>query len=397
MDATVPSLDEFVAQATRFVAAHHPALGGGARPQEDAVRVIPERSAVAEERELARALDWRRTTYDAGFGWVDGPPEFGGRGLPPEYAAAFRAVERGFDVPDEGYTRFSVGILCPTLLEHGTPDLLAELLAPLRRADRVSCQLFSEPGAGSDLASVRTRAVRDGDQWHIDGQKVWSSGAHYSDLGLLLARTVPATRRKDGLTVFLIDMHQHGIEVRPIRQLTGGASFSEVFLTDAVVPDTRRVGDVGDGWRVINSTLMHERAIIGSDGAVDVALVGRLVELARKHGRWDDPRVRDAIVDIHVHATSSAAMTEEFFDSGLATGGPGPEMAVSKLHLTTNLQRIAEVAQEILGTAMVADSGEPDTYGWADLPLTLPGLRIGGGTDEIMRGIVAQRVLQLPR
>jgi alkylation response protein AidB-like acyl-CoA dehydrogenase len=164
-----------------------------------------------------------------------------------------------------------------------------------------------------------------------------------------------------------------------------------------VVTDARRIGEAGDGWRVINTCLMHERAIIGTDGAIDLALVPRLVNLARRNGLWEHTHVRDAIVEIYVHAVASAAMTEEFIAAGLDSGeGPGPEMALSKLHLTTNLHRIAEVAHEVLGAAMVTDTGEPDTYGWSDLPLTLPGLRIGGGTDEIMRSIVAQRVLELP-
>lgn len=390
-------LNSFVAQAHAFVSTHHPRKDASAAPAgSDAVTVIPERPAEQERIELAEALAWRHTTFDAGFGWIDGPAEHGGRALPPEFAAAYRAVEREYRVPDEGYTRFSVGILCPTLLTHASDVLREEFLSPLRRADIVSCQLFSEPSAGSDLASVRTRAVRSGNEWRIDGQKVWTSGAHYSSVGMLLARTDSGSRGSSGLTVFLIDMDQPGIDVRPIRQLTGGASFSEVFIDDARVPDSRRIGEVDAGWQVITTTLMHERAVIGSDGAVDLALVPRLVELARASGVADDPRVRDAITDIYVRAESNSLMTQMFLERGV-DGLPGPEMSLSKLMLTDNLQRISDLAQDILGASFAADTGQRDTFGWSQLALTLPGLRIGGGTDEILRTIVAQRVLSLPR
>jgi alkylation response protein AidB-like acyl-CoA dehydrogenase len=390
-------LDAFIAEAHAFVASHHPRLDESVAPEgSDAVTVIPERPVAQEKIELADALAWRRTSFDAGFGWIDGPAAHGGRDLPASFAAAYREVERTYRVPDEGYTRFSVGILCPTLLAHAGDELLGEFLTPLRRADVVSCQLFSEPGAGSDLASVRTRATRDGDEWRIDGQKVWTSGAHYSSVGMLLARTDPTSRTSRGLTVFLIDMDQPGIEVRPIRQLTGGAAFSEVFLDGARVPDARRIGEIDAGWQVITTTLMHERAVIGSDGAVDLALVPRLVDLARAQGVDDDPRVRDAIADVYVRAEANSLMTQMFLDR--ATNGlPGPEMSLSKLLLTDNLQRISDIAQDILGPRFAADTGEAATFGWSQLALSLPGLRIGGGTDEILRTIVAQRVLDLPR
>ncbi|RYJ06400.1 MAG: acyl-CoA dehydrogenase, partial [Actinomycetales bacterium] len=249
--STSIDLEDFVRESEEFVAAHHARRTAASAREAVSFSVLPEKPAEVEARELAEALTWRRTTYDAGFGWIDGPVEHGGRGLPSHFADAYRTVERRFQVPDEAYTRFSVAILCPTLLEHADATLRAELLSPLRRADLVSCQLFSEPDAGSDLASVRTRATREGDAWTVTGQKVWTSGAHYSQVGLLLARTEAGSRRHRGLTAFLIDMDQPGIEVRPIHQMTGGASFSEVFLDGAVVPDSRRIGPEGQGWSVI--------------------------------------------------------------------------------------------------------------------------------------------------
>lgn len=393
---TGPRLDSFRSEAREFVSAHHPPREAGS-PSDADFSVIPEKPAELERRELAEALAWRQTVHDAGYGWIDGPLEFGGRGLPAAYAAAYREVEREFSVPDEAYTRFSVAILCPTLLSHASEELNQELLTPLRRADVVACQLFSEPDAGSDMASARTRARRQGDTWIVDGQKVWTSGAHYSQLGLLLARTEPGTKRNAGLSAFLIDMDQPGIEVRPIRQLTGGASFSEVFLDGARVPDSRRVGELGSGWQVISTTMRYERAIIGTDGGVDLLLARRLVDLAKARGCWDDLGVRDLIGEIVAHGRATALMTQRFLSDADESGIPGPEMSLSKVRLTDNLLRISRAAQRILGTGFATNSGDPMTYAWHQLALTTEGLRIGGGTDEIMRTIIAQRVLGLPR
>lgn len=392
MSLAIPSLESFTREALDFVGAHHRRVSPESL-DEPTYSVLPEKPREVEERELAAALAWRRTCFDAGFGWVDGPTEHGGRGLPVAYAEAFRGVERLHDVPDEGYTRFSVGILCPALLEHADARLAAELLAPLRRTDLVACQLFSEPDAGSDMAAARTRARLDGDEWTVDGQKVWTSGAHYSQVGLLLARTEPGSRRNAGLTAFLIDMDQPGIDVRPIRQMTGGASFSEVFLDGATVPDHRRVGEVGQGWSVIMTTMRFERAVIGTDGGVDLVLLDQLARLAVETGAAQDTAVLDALGEILVRGRSAAAMTQGFLEA--ANGSPGPEMSMSKLLLTDNLTRIARTAQDLLGERLAVRSDRD--YAWHQLALSLEGLRIGGGTDEIMRTIVAERALGLPR
>lgn len=392
MSTSPPSLKQFADEAEQFISAHHrPASPSG--NAETGYSVLPEKTREVEERELSEALAWRRTAFDAGFGWIDGPQAFGGRGLPPRYADAYRDVERRYDVPDEGYTRFSVGILTPALLEHADAALQAELLTPLRRADVVACQLFSEPGAGSDMASARTRARREGDEWVVDGQKVWTSGAHYSGVGLLLARTTPRTQRNAGLSAFLIDMNQPGIEVRPIRQMTGGASFSEVFLDGARVPDSRRVGEEGQGWSVIATTMRFERAVIGTDGGVDLALLERLANTAREAGVADDPAVLDALGEILVRGRSAAAMTQRFLDE--SGGAPGPEMSMSKLLLTDNLSRVARAVETVLGDRLAVRTDSD--FSWNQLTMSLEGLRIGGGTDEIMRTIVAERTLGLPR
>ncbi|MCL3819836.1 acyl-CoA dehydrogenase family protein [Aeromicrobium wangtongii] len=392
MSTVTPSLRQFTQEAEQFVSAHQRAKSAS-DDVETSFSVLPEKIREVEERELVEAIAWRRTTFDAGFGWIDGPAAFGGRDFPARYADAYRGVERRFHVPDEGYTRFSVGILTPALLEHADDALTAELLRPLRRGDIISCQLFSEPGAGSDMASARTRARREAGEWVVDGQKVWTSGAHYSDVGLLLARTVPGTQRNAGLTAFLIDMDQPGIEVRPIRQMTGGASFSEVFLDGARVPDSRRVGEEGQGWSVIATTMRFERAVIGTDGGVDLDLLGHLAHAAHAAGLADDTAMLDAIGEILVRGRSAAAMTQHFLDA--SGGAPGPEMSMSKLLLTDNLARISRTAEELLGSRLAVRTDHD--FSWNQLALSLEGLRIGGGTDEIMRTIVAERTLGLPR
>lgn len=395
---TGPDLDTFRREADAFLSSHHPRRETGcSAPKSDRITVIPERQPAEESCEIQSARGWAATAFDAGFGWIDGPVEFGGRGLDPAFASAYRQLEQAYDLPDEHYTRFSIGILTPTLLTHGSPELQQRYLRALRRADLLACQLFSEPDAGSDLASARARAVPDGEDWVVQGQKVWTSGASHSEIGMLLVRTSPDLPKHAGLTVLLVDMTAPGVDVRPIRQMSGGAAFSEVFFDDVRIPDSQRVGAVDAGWDVITTTLMHERAVIGSAGAIDVALVPRLVEAALSAGRWDDPAVRDAIAEVHVRAEANALMTQHFLRMAGPGGVPGAEMSLSKLLLTDNLQRIATVAQDLLGAALVADTGEPGTFGWGQLPLTLPGLRIGGGTDEILRTIVATRVLGLPR
>ncbi|MEV0153771.1 acyl-CoA dehydrogenase family protein [Micromonospora sp. NPDC050686] len=360
---------------------------------EDRVSVVAER-AEGEAEELAALRRYRAHLVAHGLGWVDGPPEFGGRGLPTGYAAALREIESEFDLPDDAYVRFSVSTLTPTLLAHGTPEHQRTWLTRLRSAEVVACQLYSEPGAGSDLAGLSTRAVRDGDGWRITGQKVWSSGAHYSDVGLCIARTSPDKPKHAGLTTFLIDLDAPGVEIRPIRQLTGGASFDEVFLTDVFVPDERRIGGVDEGWSVVVTSLLNERSAIGTEVGVDEALVDRLTDLARHVGDPSDERTRDAVAQVVVRAWAARLTTARFLQGG---GPPGPELALSKLLATDLLRTMSDVAADLLGAAHVADPGEWGTYAWSELTLGLPGLRVGGGTDEILKNTVGERVLHLPK
>ena len=391
-----PGIQKFRAEVIDVLSAFaRRRTGGGAQwgVGEDRISVVAER-VDGEEEELAALRRYRAHLVAHGLGWVDGPTEFGGRGLPTEYAATLREIESEFELPDDAYVRFSVSTLTPTLLAHGTPEHQQKWLTRLRSAEVIACQLYSEPGAGSDLAGLSTRAVRDGDGWRITGQKVWSSGAHYSDVGLCIARTSPDKPKHAGLTTFLIDLDSPGIEIRPIRQLTGGASFDEVFLTDVFVPDGRRIGGVDEGWRVVVTSLLNERSAIGTEVGVDEALVERLIDLARHVGDPTDERTRDAVAQVVVRAWAARLTTARFLQGG---GLPGPELALSKLLATDLLRTMSDVAADLLGAAHVADPGEWGTYAWSELSLGLPGLRVGGGTDEILKNTVGERVLHLPK
>ncbi|GAA0972466.1 acyl-CoA dehydrogenase family protein [Acrocarpospora macrocephala] len=391
------SEEEFHREAAEFLDSYTSRRSGGTgRPVwgqgDDRVSVVAER-AEGEQEEIARLKDYRAALDRAGLAWINGPAAYGGRELPTPYATAFRELESQYDLPDDGYTRFSVSTFCPALLTHGSDFLKTTYLRRLRTAGLLACQLFSEPGAGSDLAGLTTRAERRGDGWVLNGQKVWSSGAHYSDLGLCIARTNRDAPKHAGLSTFLVDMRAPGVEIRPIRQLTGGASFDEVFLTDVYVPDDHRLGEVDQGWRVVVDVLLNERGAIGLESGLDEELLARLVDLARHTGAARDARIRDALADLHIRSWAARETTARMLSGGV----PGPELAVTKLILTDLLRRAGDIAADALGAALVADTGEWGTYAWSELILGLPGLRVGGGTDEIMRNAVGERVLGLPK
>jgi acyl-CoA dehydrogenase len=396
-----PTVDEFRDQARAFLDAHAEpkreerfAWGQGS----DRIGVLDEKTDEEEAREIAEAKAWRATLFDAGFAWITGPVELGGRGLTPAHDRAYRDVEAEYRVPSQSPFGIGLGMVAPTILAHGTDEVRHAYLRRMWRGEIVGCQLFSEPVAGSDLAGIQTRAERDGDEWVLTGQKVWTSGAQYSDIGEIITRTSPDKPKHKGLTMFLIDMHAPGIEVRPLRQMTGGASFNEVFLDEVRVPDSHRLGDVDEGWTVALTTLMNERASIGG-GGVGSASTGatRLVELARRMGRSDDPVIRQRITELYVRSTVARYNNLRAMAKIRAGQLPGPEMSVAKLALTQNMARTAALVGDILGPRLVADTGEWGTYAWAEFVLGVPGMRIAGGTDEVMRNILGERVLGLPK
>ncbi|HEY0448702.1 AMP-binding protein [Actinophytocola sp.] len=392
-----PGLDEFRAQARAFLAgvATRRTGAGEERWGTGDDRVTLFRGATAEEAGEARA--WRRAVFDAGFGWLTGPVELGGRGLPGAYERAYLREERAFDTPSRSPLGVSLGMVAPTLRQFGGEAAVTRWLRALYRGDSVGCQLFSEPGAGSDLAAVSTRAVRRGDEWVVTGQKVWTSGAHYSDVGLLLARTSAGPRHRN-LTAFVIDMRAPGVEVRPLRQMTGGADFNEVFLTGVVVPDAYRLGEVDGGWRVAMATLMYERGAIGGSagGGNGLFRMDRVVAMLHQLGRAGDPEVRQAYARLHAGVVAAKQLRARA-EVAAKDGRVGTEMSLSKLALTQNLAALAHLVSVALGPKLLADTGEWGTFAWTEFVLGVPGFRLGGGTDEIQRNIVAERVLGLPK
>jgi len=366
----------------------------------DEVSLLPERTAEEEEADLVAARAWAQKRFDAGFGWITGPPQYGGRGLSRDYQRLYNDIESGFETPPMTPYGIGLGMVAPTILAHATDEVKERYLRAMWRGDIVACQLFSEPGAGSDLAGVQTKAVRDGDEWIVTGQKVWTSGAHLSDIGEIICRTDPDAPKHKGLTGFVVDMRAPGVDIRPLRQMTGGASFNEVFFTEVRVPDSHRLGDVNGGWTVALTTLMNERAAIGggsmSSGSGNLS-TPRLIELLRHQAKTSDPLIRQQIASIVINGrvanfTNLRAMAK------VASGqAPGPEMSIAKLSLTANMRRMADLLSSVLGPKLIADSGEWGTFAWAQFILGLPGMRIAGGTDEVLHNIIGERVLGLPK
>jgi alkylation response protein AidB-like acyl-CoA dehydrogenase len=400
--ADVISEQDFEREATLFLEAHAPPrveISAGWGEGSDEVSILPEKDASQELAELESARAWARARYDAGFGWITGPEELGGRALPRSYQRIFDGVEARFDTPLMSVYGIGLGMVAPTILAHATEPVRKKYLPQMYRGDIVGCQLFSEPGAGSDLASVQAKATRDGDEWIVTGQKVWTSGAHLSDIGEIVCRTDPDLPKHKGITAFVVDMHAPGVETRPLRQMTGGASFNEVFFTEVRVPDSHRLGDVNGGWTVALTTLMNERAAIGGGQISGSGGSGteRLMQLVRHEGRNNDPLIRQQLAAIYI-ASRVANYTNLRAMAKIAAGGlPGPEMSIAKLSLTANMRRTSDLVSSVLGPKLIADNGEWGTYAWSRYVLGIPGMRIAGGTDEVLRNIVSERVLGMPK
>ncbi len=396
--ADAPTVEELVAAAREFLDEHAEQRGETEfvwGKGSDRVGVLDEKTSEEEAAEVAAAKGWLARRFDAGFGWITGPPAYGGRGLSLAHERAYRELEAGYDVPSLTPLSVGLGMVAPTILAHGTEEVKERYLAGLYRGEVAGCQLFSEPVAGSDLAGIQTRAVRDGDEWRLTGQKVWTSGAHYSDIGEVITRTSPDKPKHKGLTMFLVDMHAPGVEVRPLRQMTGGASFNEVFFDDVAVPDSHRMGGVDEGWTVALTTLMNERASIGAGGGGGAVAVERVIETARHYADTADPLVRQELAGLYV-LTEVARLNNLRAISKIRSGQtPGPELSIGKLSLTQNFQRVSAILTGLLGARLGADTGEWGTYAWSELVTGVPGMRIAGGTDEVMRNIVGERVLGL--
>jgi alkylation response protein AidB-like acyl-CoA dehydrogenase len=376
-------MQDFTRQAREFLDAHAARADGRAEERwgegDDRVAYFSADPPDVEEQNVRAARDWQRTRYEHGFGWISGPPEYGGRGLTPVHDLVYDAIEAEYNVPDTGtLSVIGLGMIGPTILAHGQQAVKDRYLPAMYRGDVIACQLFSEPEAGSDLASLQTRAVasEDGHGWTLDGQKVWTSVAQHSQIGMALCRTDPEAPKHKGITAFLVDMSAPGVDVRPLRQMSGGADFNEVFLSGVRVPDDHRLGEVNAGWRVALTTLLNERATVGSEGSGPVAAAltpERLSALMRATWTWDDRALRRDLSELLADMMATGHLNAQAFRRMRAGVAPGPEMSVAKLMYAQNLTRAAHFVSRVLGPRIIADTG------------------------EFMKNILAERVLGLPR
>ena len=363
----------------------------------DEVALFQFRNDTDERQLLDARRAWVACKADAGFANLSWDVEWGGQGLTPAHEELFASIEAEFDVPADPNETITITtkLIAPTIRVIGTEEQRRRFLRPMLRTDEMWCQLFSEPGAGSDLASLTTAAVRDGDEWRISGQKVWTSGAQFADWAYVLCRTDSSVPKHRGITAFIVPMSSQGIEVRPLRQMTGGASFNEVFFTDVRVPDELRLGGVGDGWTVAVTTLSFERNGFGPDGGVPDA-AQRLIALARHEGREHDPLVRQALARAYIRQRIVELTCDRLRPNIGSENAPGPEGSIGKMTWTVSLQAFNEAASIILGPKLIADAEQWGTYAWSAHVLGAPGYRIAGGSDEVQRNIIGERILGLP-
>ena len=361
-------------------------------PNDDAFRALTP---------LEQAKQWQKQKYDAGWACIGWAPEFGGRGASPIEEVIWRQEESQYDLPSNFFL-IGQGMIAPTLMAWARDEDKARYLPPLASGEEVWCQLFSEPAGGSDLAALRTRAERDGDEWVINGQKIWTSGAHFSDYGVIVVRTDPTVPKHKGLSYFYVDMKASGVEVKPIKQLTGDSDFNEVYFNDVRVSDQQRLGEVGQGWQVSLTTLMNERAAIGGGfGQMDVALAMAVAQKVEIDGRpaLEDASVRARLANWYVQE-SGLKYTGYRSLTALSRGAlPGPENSIGKLVGAPKMQAMSSYLMDLLeASGAITDESLATEAGIIQRAyMGAPGLRIAGGTDEIMANIIAERVLGLPQ
>jgi alkylation response protein AidB-like acyl-CoA dehydrogenase len=373
----------------------------------DELRQLVERFLAAHDPATTDRLEFLRARYDAGLAWVHFPEGHGGLGLPqawqPEVDDLFAAAGAPDNNPNANV--IGLGMAAPTILAFGTEEQKRRFLRPLWTGEEIWCQLFSEPGAGSDLAALATRAVRDGDEWVVNGQKVWTSSAHLARFAILVARTDPGVPKHRGMTYFLCDMTDPGVDVRPLRQITGEAEFNEVFLSDVRIPDGYRLGDVGQGWAVATATLNTERVAIGGRATPrEGGMIGLVAQTWREHPERRTRELHDRLLRLWVEA-EVARLTGMRLRQKLAQGQPGPEGAAMKLTFARLNQQLSGLELELLGEEALRYSDwtlvRPERVDFTSRDagyryLRAKGNSIEGGTSEILRNIVAERVLGLP-
>ena len=354
----------------------------------------------AEGDMVQRAKDWQLKKQQEGWACLRWPKEFGGQEATAMESVIFNQEEGRYQVPPSIYG-IGHGMLGPTIMAHGTEEQKERFLPDMVKGGEVWCQLFSEPGAGSDLAGLKMTAVKDGDDWIINGQKIWTTGAQYCKWGMLVARTDPNAAKHAGLTYFIVDMEAPGVDIRPIKQMSGASGFNEVFFSDVRIPDADRLDAVGNGWRVAITTLMNERSSIGDSmgggaGIKDLIKLAESVEINDKPA-IEDGGVRRKIADFAVRR-NGLKYTGQRGLSALSQGAtPGPEAAIGKLVAAIMGLEMGAFGMELQGAAGVlsGDDGHADPA-WQHTYMAMPGLRLAGGTDEILRNIISERVLGMP-
>ncbi|MGK5627271.1 acyl-CoA dehydrogenase family protein [Streptomyces sp. URMC 123] len=390
------------------MAATAPAGSDADEPDADELRRLTRELIARHDPGTTDRADFLAARFDAGLAWVHFPRGFGGLGAPRALQAVVDGELEAVGAPDNDPRRIAIGLgmAAPTILRYGTDEQKRRFLRPLWLGEEVWCQLFSEPGAGSDLAALATRAVRDGEDWVVTGQKVWTSSAHVARWGLLLARTDPDVPKHRGITYFLCDMTDPGVEVRPLRQITGEAEFNEVFLTEVRVPDRHRLGEVGDGWRVARTTLMNERVAIGGGRLPrEGGLIGIVADTWRARPELRTHDLHQRLLRLWVEA-EAARLAAERLRQSLAAGQPGPEGSAMKLAFARLNQEISGLEVEMLGEdGLLYDDWSmrrPEIVDFAGRGagyryLRAKGNSIEGGTSEVLLNIVAERVLELPQ
>ncbi len=374
-------------------------LEANAKPK-DLSKARAGRSNKAEADRLASARVWQAKKAEAGYAAITWPTEFGGLGGSSIQSVIYSQEESNFEVPG-GFFDIGLGMCIPTMMAWATKEQNERFVKPALYGEEIWCQLFSEPSAGSDVAGLRTKAERDGDDWVINGQKVWTSGAHYCDYGIIVTRSDPTAPKHKGLTFFFLDMKSPGIEVRPIKQISGESNFNEVFFTDVRVPDSQRLGDVGEGWKVALTTLMNERLAIGQGSGVDYT---ELLKLARQTELETGPAIKDANVREHLAdwyvETQGLKYTKFRTLTALSKGEtPGPESSIGKIVSGPKMQDLASFAMDLQGQGGILQGDEDAEMNAAFQNQWMwgAGYRIAGGTDEILRNIVSEQVLGLPQ
>jgi alkylation response protein AidB-like acyl-CoA dehydrogenase len=379
-------LAEFRLKVRSFLAEHAPKRA--ARGDDEGAAFEATIADLATQKAFQAALS------DAGLAGLTWPKPWG-PGLTPEHQRVFNEEAGGYELPTTAYI-IGLGMVIPTMIEFGTDAQRERYVAKALRGEEIWSQLFSEPGAGSDVASLQMRAERDGDEWILNGQKVWTTGAQLSDFGAVIARTNPDNPKHRGITMFIIDFRAPGVDIRPLRQMNGGSGFNEVFFTDVRVPDGNRIGEIDDGWRCAIAMLMNERVAIGSGGGGRGTGVKPLVALARRRGMLDDPVVRQGIADVYMRTQILGYIGQRTRAAVKAGKAPGPEGSIAKLAGALLARRASDLGIAIAGAGGQAWE-DPRESRWALGVLSAPASRIAGGTDEVQRNIIGERVLGLPK